>query len=503
MVMKRLMYLLLLASLPLLVGCAKDNIVHVDLFDQDDSDDDINNTVFTQTVGVAFSTVGNAAVTGTNEDFQVTVTGNDVTIVYSGDEYVMYELSGTTGDGFFKLYSAKRQGITLNGVDLTNKNGAAINVQGTASEPAKGKRTFIVLNNNNSIHDGADYTDTPSGEDEKGTLFSEGQLIFSGNGTLTVGASGRSGIVSDDYIIIKEGTLDVTITSNAYYDADDKEYKSPAGVKSNDYFKMYGGSLDIAASGTGAKGISCDGNGYFKSGDVTVTVAGDNYDSSNDDKSAKGIKFEGDLLFSGSKVYVSSKHHEAIEAKDLITISDGEVYGYSEADDAINAGGDFTISGGLVFARATRNDALDANGNFYIKGGVVYAIGMGIVEMSIDANSEAGCRLYLTGGTLVALGNLEMGSTLTQSCYSTLSWAHNTWYGLTIGTTAYAFKTPSSGGTPLVVSGAAVPVLCSGVSVTSGTSCFDDTFYLDATLSGGSPVLLTPYNNGGGPIKVK
>ena len=501
--MKRLLYLLLLASLPLLVGCAKDNIVHVDLFDKDDSDDDINNTVFTQTVDVVFSNERNATVTGTNEDFWVTVTGNDVTIVYSGDECVMYALSGTASDGFFKLYSAKRQGITLNGVDLTNKNGAAINVQGPTTEPNKGKRTFIVLNNDNSIQDGSDYTDTPSGEDEKGVLFSEGQLIFGGNGTLTVDASGRSGIISDDYVVIKEGTLNVTVNSNAYYDTEDSEYKSPAGINANDYFKMYGGRLNITASGTGAKGISCDGNGYFKSGEVNVTTTGGNYGSSNDNKSAKGIKFAGDLHFSGSKVYVSSKHHEAIEAKDLIIISNGEVYSYSEADDAINAGGDFTISGGLVFAHSTKNDALDANGNFYIKGGVVYAIGMGMVEMSIDANSEAGCRLYLTGGTVVALGNLEMGSSLTQSCYSALSWTHNTWYGLTIGSTTYAFKTPSSGGTPLVVSGASVPTLHSGVSVTDGTNCFNDMFYLDATVSGGTSVLLTLYTNGGGPIKVK
>ena len=499
--MKRLLHLLLLVTLSLLMGCAKDNIVHVDLFDNDDSDDDINNTVFTQTVGVVFSTEGNATVSGTNEDFWVTVTGNDVTIVYSGDEYVMYELSGTTSDGFFKLYSAKRQGITLNGVDLTNKNGAAINVQGTTTEPSKGKRTFIVLNNDNSLNDGVNYTDTPSGEDEKGTLFSEGQLILGGNGTLTVGASGRSGIVSDDYIIIKEGTSHITLTSNAYYDAEDSEYKCPAGIKTKDYIKMYGGSVDVTASGTGAKGISCDGNGYFKSGEVRVTTTGNNFESSGDDKSAKGIKFGGDLFFSGSKVYVSSKHHEAIEAKDLITITDGEVYGYSEADDAINAGGDFTISGGCVFAHATKNDALDANGNFYIKGGVVYAIGMGIVEMSIDANTEAGCRLFLTGGTVVAMGNLEMGSSLTQACYSVMTWTSNTWYGLTIGSTTYAFKTPSSGGTPLIVSGAVLPVLYSGVSVTEGTSCLDGMFYLDATYSGGTSVILTPYTNGGGPIK--
>ena len=107
--MKRLLNCLMVVLLAMsFAGCQKDNIVLIDPIETDDSEDLIANTAFTQTVGVAFSSDGNASVSGTNNDFTVTVSGNDVTIIYAGEEYVMYELSGTTNDGFFKLYSAKK-----------------------------------------------------------------------------------------------------------------------------------------------------------------------------------------------------------------------------------------------------------------------------------------------------------------------------------------------------------------------------------------------------------
>lgn len=504
MKMKQFLNYLLFVMLGLFVaGCQKDNIVLIDPINTEE--DDITNIEFLQTVYVTYSLRENASVTGTNEDFTVTISGNDVTIVYSGDEYVMYELSGSTNDGFFKLYSTKKQGITLNGVNITNPNGAAINVQGTVLEPNKGKRTFVVVNGDNTLFDGETYSDTPSGEDEKATFFSEGQLIFSGSGTLSVDATGKSGIASDDYIVIQSGSIIVSVSSNAYYDETDDEYKSPAGIKTNDYFSMKGGSLVISSSGTGCKGISSDGNGYFSGGSVGVVVTGSNHGSSggwggnsSDSKSAKGMKFDGDLYFSGSQVFVNCRNHEGIEAKGALTISDGEVYSTSSADDAINSGGDFTISGGYVCGYSSGNDGLDANGNFYIKGGVVYAIGARSPEVAIDANSEGGYQLYLTGGTLVAIGGLESGSSLTQSCYSASSWSQNTWYGLTIGSTTYAFKTPSSGGTPLVISGGSSPTLQSNVNVAGGTACFEGMFYMDASVSGGNSVSLSSYTGGNG-----
>lgn len=540
-------------------GCQKDNIVEIDPIATDTTDDDIANTTFAQTVGIVFSTDGNATVEGTTDDFSVTINGNDVTIIYSGEEYVMYELSGTTSDGFFKLYSSNRQGITLNGAHITNPNGAAINVQGPLSDPNKGKRTFIKLTGDNYLADGTSYTDTPSTEDEKAAMFGEGQFIFCGDGSLSVEATGKNGIVSDDYlhfqsgninvssstghgmrgqdyILVSGGTLTVNTSANmkkglstdgyviinggqttilvsggSAYDDEDGEYTGSAGIKADGYFRMNDGILSITNTGTGGKGISCDGNGYFGGGTVEVYAQGSNYgsnggggfpgggnNSSTESVAAKGIKCDGNLLFTGGQVTVNSSSHEAIEAKGSITITDGEVVAISQADDAINSGSDFTISGGYVYGYSAGNDGFDANGNFYLKGGVVFVTGATSPEVAIDANTEGGYKMYLTGGTLIAIGGLERGSSLSQSCYSAASWSQNTWYAMTVDGTTWAFLTPSRGGTPLVVSGAATPVLQSGVSASNGTSHLEGLLFESPYITGGTSVSLSSYTGGNG-----
>ena len=155
-----------------------------------------------------------------------------------------------------------------------------------------------------------------------------------------------------------------------------------------------------------------------------------------------------------------------------------------------------TISGGSVYAHASNNDGIDANGNCYIKGGLVFAVGASQPEVAIDANTEGGKKLYVTGGTLVAIGGLESGSSLTQTCYAASSWNKNTWYALTYGSTTLAFKTPSSGGNGLVVSASSTPTLKSGVTVSGGTSIFDGMGTTSATVSGGSSVSLSQYSGG-------
>ena len=549
----------ILGLLCILTSCKKDSINIVEKSETnivEDGSDDVSSETFVKSISVVFSNSENAVVTGTDSTFLVTIDGNQVTIVYSGDEQVQYNLSGTTGNGFFKLYSAKKQALALSDLSLANSNGAAINVQGAMDSPNSGKRTFIVLNGTNSVADGASYTQTPSGEDEKGAIFGEGKLVFSGNGSLTVTATGKSGIVSDDYVrfmaspsisvtssaghgvrakdsvIVSDGTLNITVSANmkkgissdavvridggtttiavsgnAAYDSDSKSYSGSAGIKADGRFEINGGSLAITNSGTGGKGISGNVEGFFKGGTVTVATTGTNYTSGS--VSAKGIKFDGNLVFSGALVSVSCKSDEGIESKGTITVSDGVVYSYSAADDAINSASDFTISGGYVCGYAVKNDGLDANGDFYISGGTVYAIGASSPEVAIDANTEEQHKLYVQGGTIIAIGGLERGSSLTQTCYQSSSWAQNTWYNLSIGTKNIAFKTPQSGGSGLVVSGNSTPELTSGVTVSGGTTYFEGILIVDGSVNGGESVSISSYtsessdgpggNQGGGP----
>ena len=523
-----------------------------------------------RTVTVTYSTGGHAVVGGTTDDFTVTVSGNDVTITYKGTENILYELSGTTDDGFFKLYSAKKQAIRLAGVSITNKNGAAINNQSK-------KRTFVVVEGTNTLSDGTSYTETPENEDEKAAFFSEGQLIFSGGGSLTVTARGKAGITSDDYvrfmssptvkvsssaghgirgkdyILVSNGTVEATVSAamkkgfssdslvridggvttisvsgGSAYDSEDGDYSGSAGIKADQLFEMTGGTVTITNTGQGGKGIKVGGSpdvtvtssnynayaigkSYISGGRLTIKTTGGRY--TQGDISPKGIKvgwaiksvhaysyYSGDLEIRGGVVSVTAESAEAIECKRHLTVKGGEVYAYSKSDDAINAAGDFTVEDGFLCGISSGNDGLDANGNFYLKGGVVYAVGAGTPEMGIDANSEGGFKAYLTGGTLFAIGGLEKGASLSQACYSASSWSKNTWYGLTVGSSSYAFRTPSSGGTGIVVSGASTPTLLSGVTVSGGTTLFDGNGYVGG-FTGGTSVSLGNYSagSGGGP----
>ena len=175
------------------------------------------------------------------------------------------------------------------------------------------------------------------------------------------------------------------------------------------------------------------------------------------------------------------------------------MYAYS-SDDAINAGGDFTIDGGAVYAQSTGNDGLDANGNLYIKGGIVYSLGSGGAELAVDANSEAQKKLYITGGTVIAVGGLESGASLSQACWSAGTVKANTAYALydKDGKVLGAFKTPSTGNLTLVLSAPSLDSVKYGVTVSGGTTLFNGAYTDGATVSGGSGCSLSTYTGGGG-----
>lgn len=512
-----------------------------DPFVPEDEEDAIANTVFDRTVSVVFGASG-AVVTG-DEGGIVSVDGNCVTVRNTGDEKIRYELSGSAADGFFKIYGEKKQAIVLNGLDLTNPNGAAINNQNK-------KRTFVVVNGTNRLADGKKYTQTPEDEDEKGAFFSEAQLIFSGSGSLSVtSAGGKAGISSDDYVrvldgpaitvsadkghgirgkdavVIGGGTLDVSVSkegkkaitsdgtvridggiitlsvSGGVDDSDLTDLSSSSGIKADVAFVMNGGTLGITNSGQGGKGISGDAAGLIAGGSVEISVTGANYEVTGADAvgledtscSAKGIKFDGKLVITGGDIQVSAKNHEAIEAKGEMVITGGDIFATS-SDDAINAGGNLILGGGRVFAWSTGNDGIDANGDCYIQGGIVFAIGSGTPEVAVDANTEEGHTLYVIGGTLVAFGGLERGAHLSQACYAA-SAEKSTWYGLYAdGALSFAFQAPAGNGS-MVVSTPGTTTLKSGVTA-SGSSFFQG--FGATAASGGSNISLTAYSSGSG-----
>ena len=409
-------------------------------------EDYIEHSSFSETVSIVYAD-NEATVSTLPDGVEATIDGAGV-IINSTIAGVAYELKGSSSNGYFKIYSEKKFHLTLNGVSLTNPTGAAINIQ-------SGKRVFVTLadGTSNSLVDGSSYN-TPDDEDEKGTFFSEGQLVFNGKGSLEVTGNKKHGIVSDDYIRFRTGTniyitasnghgikandyvaigggvlnIEVSgtakkgISSDGYvlvsggrttiltsgdgeYDEDEDDVSGAAGIKADLYFQMEGGQLNIKSTGAGGKGINTDGEIIINDGDIQVITTGQTFTYSSDlDSKAKGIKSDTDVTVNGGTIKIKTtggEGSEGLEAKGVMNINGGEIE-IATYDDCINSAGDMYLNGGYIYAFATNNDAIDSNGDLYIKGGVIVALGASGAECAIDA--AEGKDIYITGGTVVGVG---------------------------------------------------------------------------------------------------
>ena len=485
-------------------------------YQADAGDEDyIENTTFDKTITITFSTTGDASVSG-DDDTIISISGNDVIATNNTSNVIRYVLTGETSDGFFKLYSTKKQAIVLNGVSITNPDGAAINNQSK-------KRTFIVLNDGttNSLTDGTNYSDATDDEDMKACFFSEGQLVFSGRGSLDVDANCKAGIRSDDYVrtlpgtniyvdassgngirgndavIVTGGVINVNITGTAdkgistdgevridggrtsiltsggyEYDSDDSDYTACAGIKADSVININGGELNIKSTGTGGKGLNCDAKININDGTIRIITTGKRQKDSKGSVSPKGIKADGDITVNGGQTQIrlegTGDGTEALESKGEIHVEAGTVECYSY-DDAINSAGNLYIDGGYVYARATNNDAIDANKNLYINGGVVIAEGASQPECGIDA--AEGYSAFINGGTVIAVGGgMQAISSSSKQASISVSASMGTTIGLLDGTKAIlGYTTPSSNsGTALMISS---PSLQSGSSYTLRAGC--------------------------------
>ena len=101
--------------------------VIIDDEDVEEYNDYVENTTWASTVRITFDG-DTATVTGKPSTVFINVEGAHVTVT-STAKRVRYIVTGTTSDGSLKFYSERKFQLQLNGVDITNPHGAAINNQ--------------------------------------------------------------------------------------------------------------------------------------------------------------------------------------------------------------------------------------------------------------------------------------------------------------------------------------------------------------------------------------
>ena len=340
--MKKIILFLMAAVLT--IGCQNDDT---------DFSEYINGTTPTTSnhiVNIVYNGT-NVTVTGDTKGY-VTTNGADVTVNTGTDtDSLLLVLSGSTTNGSLLVYRESKFGIQLNGVNIHHANGPAIN-----NQCSKSLYLHVADGTTNTLTDGTAYTEQEY--DQKGALFSEGQMIFLGTGSLSVTGNCKHAIACDDYIIIDEN-VKLQATSS-----------TGNGIKVNDGLWINNGTLDINVTADGARGIRCDNVVEITGGTTTITTIGDCvYDDDADEySSAACIKCDLDFTMSGGTLTMTSSGDggKGINSSAKVLFSGGTLSAITTGDNeygkpkAIKATTGIVVSGGSFTAKVDKSWACDS-----------------------------------------------------------------------------------------------------------------------------------------------
>ena len=258
--------------------------------------------------------------------------------------------------------------IELNSVSINNKKGPCIAIISEGN-------TTITLVGDNKLTSGKNYQN----KELEGVIFSEGNLTFTGNGSLTVSTEFEDGIHSKSNIIIKSGEFNVTAPKD--------------GIKALETLTVEDGKITIKA---GEDGIKSFGQTSEDVGNLVI-----NEGTFKIDAESKAVRSITKLTINGGKFDLNAE--EGIEST-YVQINDGEI-NITASDDGINASIKSTfidpileVNGGNINIKTTMNnaDAFDSNGKLFINGG----------NITIDAHSPFDWDVegVYNGGTVIVNG---------------------------------------------------------------------------------------------------
>ena len=205
------------------------------------------------------------------------VTGARVAVMQDADvasEYT-YTLQGNSTSGCFYHAGKYKMTLVLNGVNLTNPDSAAINIQNS-------KRIAVQLadGTSNTLADGTAST-------KKAAFLVKGHAEFSKGGSLTITGNKKHALACNEYMEVKKTLGNITITS-AVADA----------INVVQYFQMNGGNVNIISCGDDGIQVDAedtsdgtlDGHVLIQGGTLTINASAD---------ATKCIKAEGNVDITG------------------------------------------------------------------------------------------------------------------------------------------------------------------------------------------------------------
>lgn len=384
------------------------------------------------------------------EGVSVSVNGADVVVNSTSiTKDITYRLSGTTSEGMFKIYSAHAFNLVLNGASITNSDGPAINNQSS-------KATNVVLADGsvNVLTDGLTYAAAPivNGlpEDQGAAFFSEGQLIFSGTGKLTINGKGalQHGLNSDDFIQVNSGTI---LVASAVKD----------GIHGNDGFIMSSGSVSIISNSDGIDG-----------GLGIVNISGGSIMIFNGSPSVNGICCDSTMTITGGSIAVQimGSQSKGIKSTQAMALNGGDIH--------INASGGAVLTPLLLGVDPSYCTAIKSDAAITVNGATIIITHSGVGGKGISTGTNftmnsGNMTLTTTGGGALYTNYLGTMDAYSATCISTNGRVDLLGGNVTMTSSGNGGKGISANGILTIGSEAGTPtvtVSTSGASIMSGTT---------------------------------
>lgn len=366
-----------------------------------------------QKIVISFAADGTSEITNPKAFEGVTVTDDNaggIVVNSTCADELEFKLSGTGTS--LKIYAAAPVKLTLDGVTLQSRGGAALNVQG------KKELTLVLADGTtNTLADALPYA-TPDGEKENAAVFATGKMNIQGVGTLVASGASKHAIASSKSMKIRKGatvkvtsaasdgihadgiklddcTIDVRGTAGDAIDAGDDELtigkaviiadvstddtkglKATGDIIVNDgaditvtmsgaqgkalktarNFTMNGGSIDVKASG-GV--VVTDGDPSYCTAikvDTTFTLNAGSIKVVHTGASGKGISVDGKAYFNGGTVDISCSGNGATYTDSTGTLDSHSATCITVDDDIYLMGGTFTLANSGTAGKAIKGD---------------------------------------------------------------------------------------------------------------------------------------------------
>lgn len=366
----------------------------------DESGDFVENYNPERTITIMFSKSG-VKTSSLPNDITATIDGGHI-VINSMRSKVAYRVTGSCENGSLKIYSLKKFQVIMQNLNLTNPTGPAINIQ-------SGKTVYMTIpsKSTSTLCDGAVY-DAPTiaadgtEEDQKGTLFSEGQLIFNGEGTLNVTSLGGHGICSDDYIRVRSGNINILNAAKDGFRTKEKFIVGRTAATAptitvnatNNGIDCSEGTLTIEAGKldikSGSEGIKVEyeepvpdptvtPDAYIKGGFIKIATTGE---KSSAIKTTRNYTQSGGII----QATVSGNGSKIINCDGAITFTGGKLTGLSE---------------GTVTSDETSAGGIKSEGAIEITGGTI----------AIDCTGKGSKGMNCTRGIVIENGDITLLAT--------------------------------------------------------------------------------------------